>query len=295
MKLSVSMIVKNEESCLKKALESVKDADEIIIVDTGSTDKTVDIAKAYTNKVYYGKDYLWRDNFAFSRNQSLEKCTGDWILIVDADEYFEPGTITKLKKIIKENPNYKGITVKAWNSSKQYFEVIRAFKRTPEAKWFGRVHNYLNVFDNQGFHSDINLYFSTSLSHLADPDRQIRILSLVIRENPKVSREKYYLAREYFVRGDWNLAIYYYEWYMETTNFPAEMTDAYLQLGYAYYNSGNWEKAKEHCLKAIGLNPNFKEAIKFLEECLCGPGGRKRWQMFRETANNSGVFIMREL
>ena len=79
------MIVKNEESCLAKALESVKDADEIIVCDTGSTDRTIEIAKQYTDKVY--TDYVWNDNFAEARNHAAKKCTGDYILIIDADEY----------------------------------------------------------------------------------------------------------------------------------------------------------------------------------------------------------------
>ena len=90
MEVSVSLIVKNEEKCLRKAVESVKDADEIIIVDTGSTDKTVEIAKEY-GKAYHQK---WAQDFAKARNYSLSKCTKDWVLIIDADE--------ELKSSIKE-------------------------------------------------------------------------------------------------------------------------------------------------------------------------------------------------
>jgi len=289
------MIVKNESSCVEKALESVKDTDEIIIIDTGSTDNTVELCKKYTDKVYSGEEYNWRDDFAFSRNQSLEKCTGDWVFIIDADEVLEKGGLDKLRKIIKEHPNEKGITVQAWNNQGHYFNVIRAFKRTPEVKWFGRVHNYLNVYDYEGYPSDIKFVFSTSLAHLQDPDRQIRILQLCIRENPKVGREKYYLGCEYYGRNEYHLAIYYLEWYIETSTFPAEMEDAIMTLSYAYYNVGNYKKSEECCLRAIAMNPNFKEALKFMETSHSGPEGRKRWAMFRKTANNDGVFIVREL
>ena len=81
--LSVAMIVRDEETLLKDCLESVKWADEIIIVDTGSIDKTKEIALQYTDKVY---DYVWNGNFSKARNFGLEKCTKDWILILDADE-----------------------------------------------------------------------------------------------------------------------------------------------------------------------------------------------------------------
>ena len=77
-KLTLSMIVKNEEQYLHGCLKSVKDvADEIIIVDTGSTDSTKDIASSFGAKIY---DFDWIDDFSAARNFALEKSTGDWIL-----------------------------------------------------------------------------------------------------------------------------------------------------------------------------------------------------------------------
>ena len=88
MLLSVVMIVKNEEKYLDKTLHALKDLrrdidSELIILDTGSTDNTVEIAKKYTDKVYFAK---WNDNFADMRNISISYASGDWILILDADE-----------------------------------------------------------------------------------------------------------------------------------------------------------------------------------------------------------------
>ncbi|MGC9064474.1 MAG: glycosyltransferase, partial [bacterium] len=81
--ITLCMIVKNEEEHLPNALNSVKDVvDEIIIVDTGSTDNTVEIAKSFGAKVYY---YEWNDDFASARNEALKHATCDWILSMDAD------------------------------------------------------------------------------------------------------------------------------------------------------------------------------------------------------------------
>ncbi|PAD30662.1 glycosyltransferase family 2 protein [Paenibacillus sp. 7523-1] len=83
--LSICMIVKDEERVLERCLSSVQDlADEIIIVDTGSTDKTKEIAKKYTDKVY---DFKWCNDFSKARNESIIHATGQWILVLDADEY----------------------------------------------------------------------------------------------------------------------------------------------------------------------------------------------------------------
>ena len=88
MLLSIVMMVKNEEKYLDKTLYALKnlrkDIDsELIILDTGSTDNTVEIAKKYTEKVYFAK---WNNNFADMRNISISYASGDWILILDADE-----------------------------------------------------------------------------------------------------------------------------------------------------------------------------------------------------------------
>jgi len=85
--ISLCMIVKNEEKILERCLNHIyKHVDEIIIVDTGSTDKTIEIAKQFTNKVYYFK---WRDDFSAARNFSISKATKGWILVLDADEFID--------------------------------------------------------------------------------------------------------------------------------------------------------------------------------------------------------------
>lgn len=96
-KVSFCLIVRNEESCLARCLESLKTvAHEIIIVDTGSTDRTLEIASNYTEKIFH---HVWEDDFAAARNAALAYATGDWIGIVDADEELLPETAALL-------PNY---------------------------------------------------------------------------------------------------------------------------------------------------------------------------------------------
>lgn len=98
--LSLCMIVKNEEKHLVRCLRSVRDVvDEIIIVDTGSTDKTVDIAKVFGAKVY---DFPWTGDFSAARNQSLAHATGDWILVLDADEVIAERHLHELKALIRK-------------------------------------------------------------------------------------------------------------------------------------------------------------------------------------------------
>lgn len=96
--LSVCMIVKNEEKHLVKCLKSVRDVvDEMIIVDTGSTDKTVDIAKVFGARIF---DFPWTGNFSAARNESLKYATGNWILILDADEVLSAQDFPELKALL---------------------------------------------------------------------------------------------------------------------------------------------------------------------------------------------------
>ena len=97
------MIVKNEERHLIKCLKSVRDVvDEMIIVDTGSTDKTKDIARVFGAKVF---DFPWTGDFSAARNRSLEEATGDWILILDADEVISALDYGELKTITRQHPS----------------------------------------------------------------------------------------------------------------------------------------------------------------------------------------------
>lgn len=103
--ISLCMIVKNEATVLKRCLESVKSlVDEIIIVDTGSTDDTKIIAAAYTHLIY---DFKWINDFAAARNESIGYATGQWILILDADEYMQVTDPYKLRQFLSSYPSSK--------------------------------------------------------------------------------------------------------------------------------------------------------------------------------------------
>ncbi|MBI5399355.1 glycosyltransferase [Candidatus Saganbacteria bacterium] len=110
MKISACMIVKNEEANLAKTLPSLSQGvDEIILVDTGSTDGTVELAKKYGAKVYH---FIWRDDYAAARNESLQYAIGDWVLWVDADELIETADLKNLKTFLaKAKVNAYNVTI----------------------------------------------------------------------------------------------------------------------------------------------------------------------------------------
>ena len=94
VKITQCMIVKNEEKNIRQALSWGKEVvSEQIVVDTGSTDRTVEIAEQMGAKVYH---FSWIDDFAAAKNYAIEQATGEWIVFLDADEYFQPEAAQKL-------------------------------------------------------------------------------------------------------------------------------------------------------------------------------------------------------
>ncbi len=105
MPLSVVIVTKNEEENLARTLESVRWADEIIVVDSGSTDRTVEIARSFGAKVFVEE---WK-GYAAQKNSALDKATGDWILALDADEVAEPALARVVRRIVATPPDLEEI------------------------------------------------------------------------------------------------------------------------------------------------------------------------------------------
>jgi len=289
MKISASIIVKNETSCIETMLQSIMWIDEIVICDTGSDDNTIELAKKYTPFVY--DDYKWNDNFAEARNHCLNKCTGDWILIIDADEVLMT-PIEQIREEIEKAWNEKIINVKTkWKDSNEFHKSIRLFKRCPEIFWKWAIHNYINT--TWTYEADIMIEYWYSEAHKKDKDRALRILLKEVTNDSKLVREKYYLAREYRYRKDYITALYRYDEYLKVANRIPEKADAYLMAARCLWNLHKWEQAREYCMKAIINNPNFKEALLFMWDI----SWKEQWDVFRkfaEIANNNNVLFVRK-
>ncbi|MDA8305223.1 MAG: glycosyltransferase family 2 protein [Deltaproteobacteria bacterium] len=140
-RLSLCMIVKDEVNCLQRCIDSVKDiVDEIVIVDTGSTDGTLDLAKRYASKMAH---IAWIDDFSYARNISIDMATGDWILILDADNYIKNEFCSYLLQLITK-PNMLAYQLMIRdNYDGTYCDLYlntRLFRRMPSVMYTGRVH-----------------------------------------------------------------------------------------------------------------------------------------------------------
>jgi|WetSurMetagenome_2_1015567.scaffolds.fasta_scaffold00103_37 glycosyltransferase involved in cell wall biosynthesis len=311
--LGVSMIVKNESECIEACLESIKGVDEIVIVDTGSEDNTVELCKKYTDKVY--TDYSWQDDFSEARNVSLSHCTADWILIIDADEVLKC-SIEGLRHVLNSYmaKNVEGHTIRymgmlfAVHTGVEIVESIRIIKNDPSIKWEGAVHNSLTLdgnnehLKNSCYKSKFEIASGYSPAHFKDPNRSLRILTKQLELNPDNTRYQYYMAREYIARRMnpenkdqvdelLDKIIFWLEKYDAIAfhgDWTNELADALYLLALAYFEKvmvtkdiSWWHKGFVSALKSFAVLPSYQAPAKLLCDAMLEIPGSKGMVKYR--------------
>jgi glycosyltransferase involved in cell wall biosynthesis len=212
--ISVAMMVKNEEEFLEEALTSARAwADEIIVVDTGSTDRTVEIAKSHGAKLSY---FEWCDDFSAARNETLRCATGNWIIILDADERLrgpDPAALRKYLKTRSTDYPFEVVNLKVINTTlagkvRDELMGVRIIPNDRRLGYANRVHNLFGSLDPN--YPDINIHTFDGLEivHLGyDPqvyearkkgERSLPLIEMMVKENPSDPLYQYYLGREYY-------------------------------------------------------------------------------------------------
>lgn len=221
VKISATVITKNEEEDLPAWLECMRHlAEEIIVVDTGSTDRTVAIAEAAGAKVVH---FDWIDDFAAAKNFAIDQTHGDWVLLLDADEYIRPEEYEKVKETIARYDSDDGVIGLAsdWINidkkknnayiSKGY--QIRVFRRLPELRYVHMIHELLQYRGpgkkTMPYVSDFSIYH-TGYSSGRMPgkfERNLRLLKLSQEKYGKRSGDDMYLADCYYGLKQYEKAI----------------------------------------------------------------------------------------
>ena len=278
--ISACMIVKNEEQLLPACLESVRNwVNEIIVVDTGSTDGTVQIAESYGARVLH---QAWEGDFSKHRNYSIEQATSDWIFIIDADERMCPEDIPALLDVANR-ADISIISINVYNvygqneQTRTFLPSVRLFRRELNLRYDGIVHNRL-VFPA----SKPVTRVPVRLKHLGyDLSRE--------KMEAKFFRTKALLEKQLEENSDNFFALFNYAQLLrgEGTEFPVknagdiiraasravELTDAdkveqrhiHLmcldQIAWAYFYTGQHEKALEYCQIALQIKPNYLDPL----------------------------------
>lgn len=214
--ISVCMIIKNEELVLKRILGCAKQfADEIIIVDTGSIDTSIDIAKKYTDKVY---NYTWCNDFSKARNFAFSKATKDYIMWLDADDLITKDNISKINELKISNISadvfmFKYIMGFVNNSPTFEFYRERLLKREKNFIWQGFVHECITPS------GDIK-YLDIQIEHrkisTGNPKRNLGLYNYHKKNGHKFNaREQYYYSRELYYNGYFKKSITEFKKYLK--------------------------------------------------------------------------------
>lgn len=302
-KIYAALIVKNEEALLARCLDSIKGVDGIFIVDTGSGDKTVEVAKKYTDNVF--TDYLWEKHFAKARNNVLSRIPIDdntYILSIDADEVLHDfskvrGAVDEMHEKGFKVANISLLSETREGTQTQVHLFPRLFKRCTEVFWVGSAHNHISCTPDYG--SEVKITYGWSPAHALDPERTLNILKEDVEKNHG-PRETYYLAREYWYRGMYTDCVRHCLDYVERSKFMAEKADAFLMMARCYWFMDMGDEARNACVQAIVVNAHFKEAILFMS-ILAGKGtdtpryerNALQWEKMAETADNAEVLFIR--
>jgi tetratricopeptide (TPR) repeat protein len=299
MSLSVSMIIKNEEKHLPRCLSSIQGlADEIIVVDTGSTDRSPEIAASFGAKVF---SFEWKDDFASARNASLAYCTKDWVLVLDADEAIDPSDHAALRTLLvsREGPQAFRFCCRNYLSSASslvldtppvrntshyqtgrdhdyYVDYVihaRLFRRLPGIHFCGRIHEVVDpYFESRG------LPVGTApaiLHHFGKLDTQrealkkdfyLALCEKEARDNPDNYLALFNLILQSRAAGKWLQCLGAVERFMRVRSHAPPLV--LMAAGIAHLNLGD-SPAAENCFdRVLTIEPAHAEALILKAHCL---------------------------
>lgn len=254
VKVSLCMIVKNEEHTLERCLSSIADAvDEIVIADTGSTDRTKEIAESYGARV---ADFPWIDDFAAARNFAFALAREDYILWLDADDLLKPDDLERFR-LLKESldPTVDAVSMHyhlgfdSFGNLTTSLRRNRLVKRANQYQWIGAVHEYMAVWGNI-VNSDI------AVTHCGDDghgDRNLRIyLNRLSAGESLTPRDTYYFANELLDHRLFELAAHYYEKFLhQGQGWIEDNIAACGKLADCFHHLGDERKQLDWTVKAL--------------------------------------------
>ena len=221
LKISACYIVKNEAENLVKSIKSLKNqVNEIVVVDTGSTDNTIAVARKLGAKVY---SFLWQDDFSKARNFALSKAKGDWLILLDADEYFTDETAGNIRQVIRQAQQADALLVQLVNYDvdkarmQEYFYQLRIVRNQQGIHYEGKIHEELKLSEGKSMKflmippEALKIYhtgYSNSVTG-EKVERNLRILQQAVADGQSEAELARYFCDCYLVLGDMEKCIHY--------------------------------------------------------------------------------------
>ncbi|MFH1025067.1 MAG: glycosyltransferase, partial [Nitrospirota bacterium] len=269
--LSVCLIVRDEETTLPRCLKSLQDvADEVIVVDTGSKDNTVSIARDSGAKVYH---FEWRDDFAAARNESLRHAGGDWILQIDADEELLSGSVPHVKKAML-NPwclvNVITCDNGADSRAERFVKVGRLFRNHPSIRFSRPYHENVSssaydlmareprwqVVEEPGIIIRHYGYEPSVMQSRKKHERGIRIMESYLREHQNDTYMLNKLGESYNSLGRYDEAIAVFK---KSIAINPHIAETYKNIGISYFDKGMFDEAMIEFEKSIAINTHIAD------------------------------------
>lgn len=273
------MIAKNEEKSIERALSSIPDEYEKIVVDTGSTDKTVELAKQLCTNVHF---FSWNDNFAAARNESILKATGDYILILDADEELRSDADYRIRQYIRQNPLQSGSVLlhNMMNGETNKHRMVRLFPNRPTFYYKGIVHEVLYENGEPANYIDTNIeinHYGYQSEEYLEKDKFNRYILLYhnhLESNPNDGYMLYQLGKLYFSTKDYQNALIVLEKCLHIKEeaflyYPVML----VMLGYTLKNLNQSGIAEEILQNYFNKYPAFPD-LPFLQGLLAMDTGK---------------------
>lgn len=278
--VTAAIIVKNEERCIERCLNSILGAfDEIIVVDSGSTDRTLSLIRQYPDVKLYQTD--WEDSFAALRNEALARTTSDWVFWLDADEWLE----SEDKEIVRIAagmfdamtfiPSLQPCLVNHVNGKEvMEFSVSRIFPTNRGLRYSGRIHEQLatereGIYTSNVLHKPVRIRlhhdgYEPDIKSLKNKiERNIGLLRKMTEEEPDNPGWWYFLGRETMESGNVEQALGYFDNVVKLgENNPrfGRMAEIHMLMGRAHYSQGRLDAAEQCYRKALTLHPDYPDA-----------------------------------
>ena len=264
MSLSVCLIVKDEEEVIARCLSCVKKfADEIIVVDTGSADRTVEEVKKFTDKIYFFK---WIEDFSAARNFGIEKATCDYVMWLDADDVISEENCRKIKELV-DGANFDmaflpyAAAVEGGEPTFVYYRE-RIFKRSQNYRFSGAVHEAVAPQGKIVYCDAVILHKKIKSG---EPLRNLHILQKQIARGICLNeREKFYYGRELFYNGMYRESIAVLEDFLRGDGWIENKIEACLNLYRAYMAIGDEKQALNSVLRSFLYDKPRSEACCIL-------------------------------
>jgi len=266
------MIIKNEEKYLERCLSSAKEiTDEIVIVDTGSTDNSKQIAQSFGAKTF---DYKWCNDFSAARNFALEKSTGDWILYLDADEEINQHSIPEIQKIKNTKQtkafNCKIRNVNEFTGRESLMTYPRLFPNIKSLAFQGKVHEQIltslksNNIKIENSNIEI-IHYGYNLSKEDFKKKAERNLKLLLDEYAcnKSPYVEFQIGQTYNILENGEQAAKYFQLAVKDKNLERDyLSTAHRVLSHYYLEKMNMDEAANHIEKSIQYDD--RQPVSFL-------------------------------